>query len=214
MKISDYPSVSSNYPNTKREIIKTPFSTDKCNGNSLNSTDYYQNLCKNYPNITFRLEDKAAAAGKVGQCCLGYNNSMNQIGNNFGKQGQCSISLDISVIEKMQNDPEYEQRIKGMIENSCDRYSEYESNALADGYSYVSILIEDEGGQPIRGIMESNIPYSTEEQVKAMWSDDKLTEKLKIKFENGKRTLLDSYLEMLEKSDRSKLKLDIQEQSL
>ena len=58
---------------------------------------YYYKLCKEFPNISFRLDDRETALKDTSKIWLGYNGSMNQVGDNFGGIGQCSISLDISV---------------------------------------------------------------------------------------------------------------------
>lgn len=68
----------------------------------------YQDLCAEYSGITFRLEDKTKPDSEIG-----YKNSLHQIGNSFGEPGQCSISIDISVIRQMQQDPEYAEKVRG-----------------------------------------------------------------------------------------------------
>ena len=135
---------------------------------------YYQQLCKEFLDITFRLEDKEEAVKNTGEPYLGYNNSMNQIGGNYGENGQCSISIDISVIKHMQDDISYEQKMKGMIQNTYDQYSTYEAAAMSDGCPYVSVSFEDNNGQPMRSITQSVSFFSTEEELKAMWSDDSI----------------------------------------
>lgn len=99
---------------------------------------------------------------------------MNQIGGNYGENGQCSISIDISVIKHMQDDISYEQKMKGMIQNTYDQYSTYEAAAMSDGCPYVSVSFEDNNGQPMRSITQSVSSFSTEEELKAMWSDDSI----------------------------------------
>ena len=138
--------------------------------NEQDPLEYYKKLCGEYTDITFRLDDIAEAAKSADTLTLGYGGSMNQMGNNFGTQGKCSISIDISVIKRMQSDPQYEQNVKGLIEDSRRRYSEFQAGALQDGYQYVSVSIEDNNGKPQRGIIQSNYPYSTETEVKSMWS--------------------------------------------
>lgn len=153
----------------KSSVQTESFSNDssKSSGDVLS---YYQDLCKEFAGISFRLDDVSEASKHGNSPFLGYNNSFNQVGSNFGNKGQCSITIDASVIKRMQEDPRYEQAVKGMIENTRSRYSEFEAGALKDGYQYVSVSIEDNNGKPQRGTIQSYYPYSTEDEVKSMWN--------------------------------------------
>ncbi len=150
-----------NYYNNTNKTEKTDktFSLDKTENTAssssekISNTEYFDKLCKEYPGVTFRLEDNSITSA---------NGLLKQVGNNFGAKGQCSISIDLKVIEKMQKNPEYESKVKGMIQGSKERYSTFEADALRDGKQYVSVVIEDGGNGPTRGIMESNYPYSQE----------------------------------------------------
>lgn len=170
---------------------------------------YYQKLCKEFDGGSFRLDDLQETSKHADDVYLGYNNSFNQSGNNFGNMGQCSISLDVSVIERMKNDPNYEERIKGMIRDSYTRYSQYEANAVQDGYSFVSISIEDNNGVPIRGVKQSHVPYSTEEEVRELWNNADMTKKLTFKIESQKQQMLDSYMKMFDVNRRRKSELNL-----
>ena len=58
--------------------------------------EYYHSLCKEFPGITFRLEDikTALELNNSGKEYIGYNGSMHQVGSNFGAIGQCSIEIE------------------------------------------------------------------------------------------------------------------------
>ena len=166
---------------------------------------YYQNLCKEFAGVSFRLDDVNEAAKHNGSPYLGYNNSFNQVGNNFGHSGQCSITLDVSVIKKMQEDPRYEQSVKGMIENTKTRYSEFETDALKDGYQYVSVSIEDNGGKPQRAIAQSNVPCSTEDEVRSMWNSGEYSSRIVSIVDDLKSEAADIFFKMYDESRSSRV---------
>ena len=166
---------------------------------------YYQNLCKEFAGVSFRLDDVYEAAKHNGSPYLGYNNSFNQVGNNFGHSGQCSITLDVSVIKKMQEDPRYEQSVKGMIENTKTRYSEFETDALKDGYQYVSVSIEDNGGKPQRAIAQSNVPCSTEDEVRSMWNSGEYSSRIVSIVDDLKSEAADIFFKMYDESRSSRV---------
>ena len=68
----------------------------------------YQDLCAEFPDITFRMEDKTRPDSEIG-----YKNSLHQVGKNFGEPGQYSICIDVSVIRQMQQNPEYAEKVRG-----------------------------------------------------------------------------------------------------
>ena len=166
---------------------------------------YYQNLCKEFAGVSFRLDDVNEAAKHNGSPYLGYNNSFNQVGNNFGHSGQCSITLAVSVIKKMQEDPRYEQSVKGMIENTKTRYSEFETDALKDGYQYVSVSIEDNGGKPQRAIAQSNVPCSTEDEVRSMWNSVEYSSRIVSIVDDLKSEAADIFFKMYDESRSSRV---------
>ena len=164
---------------------------------------YYQNLCSEFPDITFRLNDKQTALESGSKGCLGYLNSMNQIGDNFGEAGQCSISIDISVIEKMMKDSNYEEKIKYIIGGTKSMYSQYEAQAQSEGYSYVSVVIEEEAGKLSYGVKQSVMRYSTEEEVKEIWAnessawtDDLYQKQVCYQIQNVQNELLEHYMKL------------------
>lgn len=103
---------------------------------------YYRKLCEQFPNISFRLVDEETGAQNTDKICLGYNGSMNQIGENFSGVGHCSINLDISVIRKMQEDPEYEQGMISLIKRTEKMYPSIENDTRALGISGKEIYME------------------------------------------------------------------------
>ena len=173
---------------------------DVSSNNEQDPLAYYKKLCGEYSDVTFRLDDMAEASKNPDKLTLGYNGSMNQIGNNFGGKGNCSISIDIAVIKRMQSDPQYEQSVKGLIEDSRRRYSEFEAGALQDGYQYVSVSIEDNNGKPQRGVVQTNYPYSTEDEVKSMWSSGEYSNRVVSIVDDIKSEAADIFFKMYDES--------------
>lgn len=171
--------------------------------------EYYQELCREFQGVTFRLGDNAAQKASGGSV-LGYGGSMNQIGEGFGHPGQCSIQIDISVIKKMQQNPEYEKHVKGTIQDARDTYSMYESQARKDGYPYVCVEIEDGGARPQTSLVNSKMPFSTEEEIKEMREHEAAQSQIKINFQNIKDSLLEQYLNAIEERGRKLQKLGIE----
>jgi hypothetical protein len=188
-----------NYRKRSEEIFSISEQTEQTTMKS--ELDYYKDLCKEFKNITFRLEDKQTAMSGGNQ--MGYGGSMNQVGSGFGNFGQCSISIDVGVIRRMLSDPEYERRVKGIIDSSRCNYKNYEQAALEDGFSYVCVNLEDEDGKVVRSKTQASSPFSTEDEVRKLWADDKLSEKMVRKFDAMENELLDTFLSFTESRIKS-----------
>lgn len=205
MKINVNNCLLQSYSNRKVEGNVQMFSKILNNKNSKGDQDslsYYYKLCKEFPDISFRLEDKEESLKNTSQPYLGYCGSMNQVGNNFGKIGQCSIKLDISVIRKMQTDPSYEQEVKGMIQNSKEWYGQTEAEALERGCTSTAVCFNDSNGRLQRSVIQANMQFSTEDEIRKMWKQDTFSQKMQIKFSQTNDKMMDTYLQMLEKADK------------
>ena len=75
--------------------------------------DYYHNLCSKFPDISFRLSDMEESLKHMNdrRPYFGYNDSLNQVGDNYSEMGQVSIDIDAAVIRKMQNNPDFEEAV-------------------------------------------------------------------------------------------------------
>lgn len=205
MKVNMDNRVSQSYGNPYKTASNEMFSKILNNKNSESDQDsltYYYQLCQEFPDITFRLGDQNEGLKNINQPYLGYRGHMNQVGNNFGKMGQCSISLDISVIRKMQTDPSYEEEVKGMIQNSKEWYAQTQQDALEQGYSSTAVYFDDTKGRLQRSVMQTNMQFSTEDEINKMWKQDVFSQKMQIKFNRTNDKLLDTYLQMLEEADK------------
>lgn len=197
--------------------MDTNFSSDlEADSEVMTPLQYYQNLCSEFPDVTFRLKDKQTALESGSKVYLGYLNSMNQIGDNFGEAGQCSISIDISVIEKMMKDSNYEEKIKYIIGGTKSMYSQYEARAQSEGYSYVSVVIEEEAGKLSYGVKQSVMRYSTEEEVKEIWAnessawtDDLFQKQVCYQIQNVQNELLEHYIKLGESREEKLNRLGI-----
>ncbi len=165
--------------------------------------DYYHSLCKEFPGATFRLDDIQTALKMNGYTLetLGYNGSFHQVGSNFGAIGQCSIQIDIAVIEKMRTDPKYETSAKWKIGDSIARFGEYQTEVPEEPYTVV--CLEDDNGRIQRSRWHSSSRFPTEEETKEMIRQyQNKTQKL----DSDKMTdnLIDSYLKMIEESEKKR----------
>lgn len=165
--------------------------------------EYYHSLCKEFPGATFRLDDIQTALKMNGYTLetLGYNGSFHQVGSNFGAIGQCSIQIDIAVIEKMRTDSKYEMSAKWMIGDSIARFGEYQTEVPEEPYTVV--CLEDDNGRLQRSRWHSSSRFPTEEETKDMIrAYQNKTQKL----DSDKMTddLIDSYLKMIEESEQKR----------
>lgn len=165
--------------------------------------EYYHSLCKEFPGATFRLDDIQTALKNNGYTLesLGYNGSFHQIGSNFGEIGQCSIQIDIAVIEKMRTDPKYETAVRWKIGDSIARFGEYQTEVPEEPYTVV--CLEDDNGRLQRSRWHSSSRFPTEEETKDMIrAYQNKTQKL----DSDKMTddLIDSYLKMIEESEQKR----------
>ena len=165
--------------------------------------EYYHSLCKEFPGITFRLEDiqTALKQNAMGKISLGYNGSMHQVGENFAGIGQCSIEIDISVISRMRTDKNYETAAKWMIKDSRDRFPEYMTEVPEE--PYVAVCLEDVNGKIQRSRMHSSVRIPTEEELQEKLGLDS-SDALKLDPDKMTDDLIDSYLKMIEESEQKR----------
>lgn len=162
--------------------------------------DYYQNMCSKFPNISFRLSDKEEELKHMNdrRPYFGYNDSLNQVGDNFSELGQVSIDIDVAVIRKMQNDPNFEEEVLNAIGNCEKNYGLYQQGAIRDGMSYTDHCLELDGDklQESQGYYHSKA--STEEELRRMWNAEEYQTKMGQFFEKQKADLIEIYLKMTE----------------
>lgn len=162
--------------------------------------DYYHNMCSKFPNISFRLSDKEEELKHMNdrRPYFGYNDSLNQVGNNFSELGQVSIDIDVAVIRKMQNDPNFEEEVLNAIGNCEKNYGLYQQGAIRDGMSYTDHCLELDGDklQESQGYYHSKA--STEEELRRMWNAEEYQTKMGQFFEEQKAELIEIYLKMTE----------------
>ncbi len=165
--------------------------------------DYYSSLCKEYPEASFRLDDVRTAKKMNGYTLetLGYEGSFHQKGYNFGAMGQCSIQIDIAVIEKMRTDPKYEMAAKWKISDSIARFGEYQTEVPEEPYTIVRL--EDDNGRIQRSRWHSSSRIPTEEETKEMIKAY-LGKAHKLDTEKMTGRLINSYLSMIEESEQKR----------
>ncbi len=167
--------------------------------------DLYKSICEKYSDVSFRLTDMNAEVEyekKNGtNCCpwLGYNNSMNQIGDNFGKMSQKSVEIDATVLKKSLEDPNYRENFMAYLDDSLTdtRYNEWRSMAYEQGATNMCLGFIDENGKLTKCATNANCEFSTEEQIKSMWKNDSFQDELLEKVLAQKAELLDNYMKIL-----------------
>lgn len=118
-------------------------------GGGTDVVSYYDALCREFPEITFRLGDSSDRV--EGEYGTGYQGSSHQRGNGFSMPGQCSIEIDYKVIEKMMSDETYAAKVKGIIQNLESNYSTYEGFSRKDGFQYTNAEIMEDDAAKLRG---------------------------------------------------------------
>ena len=163
--------------------------------------DYYHAFCEQYPEVSFRLGDREDAL-KNGRS-MGYKDSMNSVGENYGSVGQRSVTIDVKVIQNMMENTEYALNVHCWMEHIVERYPLWEEETQSMGMKYTDVNIEDDDGNGATwSVGHYNLPFSTEEEVRAIWAkeDGKSTAGVITKqlTENG--DMFDRFLEMFDKS--------------
>ena len=169
--------------------------------------EYYKELCSEFPDITFRLEDYEEHERNPQKIILGYQDSFNQVGNNFSDLNQCSIEIDVSVIRHMQKDPRYAQEVRGVIESTRREYSTFARWTLEEGMDHCERILKDGGNHVITELQMHRGKASTEDEVRSMWNmpgaSKTLSDKsIKRKLDNIQKNMFDSFMEMTQSHNK------------
>ena len=102
--LTSYSGISNSKTNSELEFDK--IYQQKTDSVEINSTagnndimTIYEMLCSEFPEANYVLEDKSDEENFF------FNNIDSRVGNKYGYQGEKSISIDVSVIRKIQEDP-------------------------------------------------------------------------------------------------------------
>ena len=119
--LTSYSRVNSSKANSELEFDK--IYQQKTDSVEINSTagnndimTIYEMLCSEFPEANYVLEDKSDEENFF------FNNIDSRVGNKYGYQGEKSISIDVSVIRKIQEDPSYYVKAKGTLEHMIENY--------------------------------------------------------------------------------------------
>ena len=109
--LTSYSGISNSKTNSELEFDK--IYQQKTDSVEINSTagnndimTIYEMLCSEFPEANYVLEDKSDEENFF------FNNIDSRVGNKYGYQGEKSISIDVSVIRKIQEDPSYYVKAK------------------------------------------------------------------------------------------------------
>lgn len=145
---------------------------------------------------------------------LGYNNSFNQVGDNFGYPGQCSITIDKKVIENMQKDTIYKEMVCSYIENLESQQTGYKQHAIQEGMNCFAHVLEDNNGILAPSTTYGHGSFSTEEEVRRIWNMESSNKEITRALEQLKNDMIDTYLAMLEQSEKTKDKILVEVEDL
>jgi hypothetical protein len=98
----------------------------------------YEMLCSEFPEANYVLEDKSDEENFF------FNNIDSRVGNKYGYQGEKSISIDVSVIRKIQEDPSYYVKAKGTLEHMIENYDGRSTNG-GKGLPYMTANLDLDG---------------------------------------------------------------------
>lgn len=89
--------------------------------------DYYHEICSKFTDISFRLSDIEETLKHMNDSrpYLGYNDSLNQVGDNYSEIGKVSIDIDVAVIRKMQSDSSFEEEVLDTIDRIKNYHGEF-----------------------------------------------------------------------------------------
>ena len=132
--------------------------------------DYYYELVKKFPEISFRLSDKEESDKRLNEIYYGYNNHTNQVGDNFGEPFQVSVNIDVAIIRRMMKDEWFADQVTRLIQNYQDDYSSWQRMGLSDGDTNFCIMMEavDWGLGVGAGVLSCAHRFNTEEQMRAL----------------------------------------------
>lgn len=176
-------------------------------GGGTDVVSYYDALCREFPEITFRLGGSSDRA--EGEYDTGYQGSSHQRGNGFSMPGQCSIEIDYKVIEKMMSDETYAAKVKGIIQNLESNYSTYEGFSRKDGFQYTNAeIMEDEAGLTYC-IASSRCPVNSAEDAAKLRGEGSgrkiLTQRMIERAAHQKNEAQEAFFEMMDESRRKSL---------
>lgn len=149
---------------------------------------------------------------------MGYNNSFNPVGDNFGFQGQCSITIDKKIIENMQKDNAYKEIVYSYINNLDRQQVGYQQSSQQQGMSCFAHTLEDNNGVLAPSTTYGHGTFSTEEWVRRVGDYDDYQKKVGQVFEKQKADLFEIFLKMTEacaaKRDELNLSQEVQKQEI
>ena len=168
---------------TKAETVKTDtgfqtnkidseFQVDKTSDEYKSIMKLYDDICKDYPDVSFRLDDRETSNAyqkKYGTECmayLGYGNSMNQVGDNFGELSQKSVEIDVPILKKCLSDPDYKKAFMSQLDSSINGYQQWINTARDLNASNMCIGFLDVGDGVAMYSACANVPFVTEAEIR------------------------------------------------
>ncbi len=156
-----------------------------------NELELYMDLCKDYPNVSFRIDD-----------LNGTNNissefSFHQTKDGFSQPGIPSITLDKNLLIKALNDKKFEKSLRGYLKTVVYNYENITRRDLNDPpYCAVDILECD--GHFQTGVTRAYSQFSTDEQIRqqAGLTKNLSEEKIKQIINNARQRTMEELFEI------------------
>lgn len=103
--------------------------------------DYYKEICKAFPNVAFvvvenTLPVEGAWIPEIQKEFRGISDI-----SNFSDMSTVSIELDVKLLEKIQEDPDYMETVMNSIKWVVDNYDIYREMAMRSGVMYLDVQI-------------------------------------------------------------------------
>ena len=156
----------------KTPKIDSEFQVDKTSDEYKSIMKLYDDICKDYPDVSFRLDDRETSNAyqkKYGTECmayLGYGNSMNQVGDNFGELSQKSVEIDVPILKKCLSDPDYKKAFMSQLDSSINGYQQWINTARDLNASNMCIGFLDVGDGVAMYSACANVPFVTEVEIR------------------------------------------------
>ena len=167
------------------------FSVDNKEKTYANELELYMDLCKDYPNVSFRIDDLNGTNN------ISSDFSFHQTKDGFSQPGVPSITLDKNLLIKALNDKKFEKSLRGYLKTVVYNYENITRRDLNDPpYCAVDILECD--GHFQTGVTRAYSQFSTDEQIRqqAGLTKNLSEEKIKQIINNARQRTMEELFEI------------------
>ena len=142
---------------------KEDFSVDEKDIVFSDELSLYQDICKDYPNVSFRMDDYQSQGNEITA-----DFSFHETKKGFSNPGVPSITIDKNLLTKALKDKRFEEDLRGNIKTIVYNYNNLTKRDPEDP-PYCAIDLTYDNGEMQTGVTWANEQFSTDEQLKKMW---------------------------------------------